>query len=210
MKRILIVAALLCGAISLSAQEKGESYAGIAIGASTGSLQYEYQLKKTIPLGTSFGIRGEIAYFPARRLRVGVAVGMPYDSTPTDESLGYDYKLYSRTIGIQVNPSIAYYAKLGERLYYTPELGGAYEIGSYYEEVGENATEKMMYSGWEVYCHFFALEYRVSDSFAIGTDVGSLVYSNAAIKDNRGDPYLTITQTKFSFNSATVHARFYF
>lgn len=214
MKRILLIAAILCGTLSVFAQNKGDKYIAGSIGASFGNQEQELSngtvsTTASQPLSTSLSLQGEIGYFIADNLRVGLALGVPFTSTPSTED-GNGNWLKTKTVGFQINPSIAYYVPLAENLYYTPEVGGAYEIGSYKEQLTTSNTYNADYTGWDLYFNFLALEYRVNEKLAIGTAIGALGYVNAKVTDKDTEAALTTSQFQFNLNSGSIHLRFYF
>lgn len=214
MKRILLIAALLCGTLSLFAQNKGDKYFAFSLGAGFGDQKQELSngaLSTTAsqPLTTSLSLQGEIGYFIADLFRVGLALGVPFTSTPSTEADNGDW-LMTKTVGLQINPSIAYYVPLADNLYYTPEVGGAYEIGSYKEELTTTNTYNADYTGWDLYLHFLALEYRVNEKLALGVGVGALSYVKATVTDKDTDASLSTSQFQFLLNSGSVNVRFYF
>ena len=214
MKRIILLSILLCGTLSLSAQNKGDKYLAGSFGLSFGNQEQELSngavsTTTSQPLSTSFNLMGELGYFIADNLRVGLALGVPFNSSPSNQTDDGTW-LKTNTLGFQINPSIAYYVKMAENLYYTPEIGGSYEIGSYKEQLTKNNTYNADYSGWDLYFHFLAMEYRVNEKFALGVGIGTLGYVNAKVTDKDTDAFLGTSQLVFDFNSASVSARYYF
>ena len=197
-----------------TAQNAGDKYIGAALTFSFGNQNVEtssdgvYSTTQSMPLATSLGIQAELGYFASDNLRLGLGLGIPFNSTP--ESLSGTTWLKTKTVGFSINPNIAYYLPLADRLYYTPEIGFSYEIGSYKEDLTTSTTYTANYSGWNLYVHILALEYRVSPKFAIGVGIGSVSYANAKIKDKNSGAYIGSRQFSFGFNSSTTQARFYF
>lgn len=213
MKRIFLVAVVALFSAAVSAQNKGEMYVAGSISASFGSQNSELytggiSTTSNQPLGTSLNLQGEFAYFVANNLRLSLALGVPFSSSPTNKD-GNTW-LYTKTVGFQINPNIAYYVRLADRFYYTPELGFSYEIGSYKEDQAANVSYNADLSGWDVYAHILAFEFRATQRFALGVMVGSLSYANAIIKDRSSDAYLGNGQFMFNFNSGGIAARIYF
>ena len=214
MKRIILLSILLCGTFALSAQNKGDKYLSGSFGLSFGNQEQEISngavsTTASQPLSTTFNVIGEVGYFIADNLRVGLALGVPFNSSPSNQTDDGDW-LSTKTLGFQINPSIAYYAKMAENLYYTPEIGGSYEIGSYKEQLTKNNTYNADYTGWNLYFHFLAMEYRVNEKFALGVGIGTLGYVSAKVKDPDSDAFLGTSQFVFNFNSTSVSVRYYF
>ena len=213
MKKLCLVVVSTLISIAATAQNKGEMYFAASIGASFGSQTSELYtggLSTTArePLGTSVSAQLEFAYFVANNFRLSLALGVPFTSSPTAKD-GSSW-LYTKTVSFQINPNIAYYVRLADRFYYTPELGFSYEIGSYKEDQTANVSYNANLSGWDVYAHLLAFEFRATQRFALGVMVGSLSYANAKIKDRTSDAYLGTGQFRFNFNSGGIAARFYF
>lgn len=215
MKRIFLLAlAALSVCISTTAQNVGDKYIAAAMAFSFGNQNVEtsnngvYSTTQSAPLTTSVGIQAELGYFLADNVRLGFCLGIPFNSTP--EALSGTTWLKTKTVGFTINPSIAYYLPLADRLYYTPEIGFSYEIGSYKEDLTTTTTYNANYSGWNLYVHILALEYRVSPKFAIGVGIGSVSYANVKIKDKNSGAYVSNKQLSFDFNSSSTSARFYF
>ena len=214
MKRFVLLAVLLCGSLSLSAQNKGDKYIAGSFGLSFGNQEQElsdgvFSTTASQPLSTTLSLQAEIGYFIADNLRVGLALGVPFNSSPSNQTDDGTW-LKTNTLGLEINPSIAYYVKMAENLYYTPEIGGTYEFGFYKEQLTKNNTYNADYSGWSLYFNFLALEYRVNEKFALGVGIGTLGYVSAKIKDPDSDAFLGTSQFVFNFNSASVSARIYF
>lgn len=151
MKRILFVAVAMLFCLAASAQVKGDKYAGLSMGAAVQSTS------KTIGGSNSVSLAAqtEIGLFLADNLRLGIGVGG-----------GLQKSGENTTVSFVVNPALAYYFKLGERSYYTPEIGFSWESG--------NALESVPYNGWSMYVDFLSFEFRISDSMAMAFSMGRM------------------------------------
>lgn len=213
MKKVLLIAAAILACVTVSAQSRGDKYIAGSLGASFGSQtarSYDgaYTTSQSQPLTTTVSIQAEFGYFVADNLRLALCIGAPFTSTPSQ--LSGSTWLKTNTIGFQINPNIAYYVRLTDRLYYTPEIGFSYEIGSYKEDMTTSTTYNASYNGWDVYANLLALEFQVNPKFAIGVGIGSISYGDVKIKDKSSSAYLSNAQLRFNLNDAAVHARFYF
>lgn len=215
MKRTLLICGFLLACLPIMAQNKGEMYLGLATDLSFGTQRTttysgSYSRMESQPLGFSFGVQAEYAYFVANNLRLGLAVGLPYSSSPLGKDANSIW-LYSKTIGFDINPNIAYYVRITDKFFYTPELGFSYGLGSYKEDVSGNITYNMIYSNYLVYLHLLAFEFRVSQSFGLGVMVGQLSYSYLTIKD-KTEPDRNMGFGRFTgnINSGGIAARIYF
>ena len=192
------------------AQKKGDMNVGFSIYGSAGKLinqsfdDEELGLESQ-PLNSLFGIGVELAYFAKDNLRLGVALGMPYTTSPIDYENG-DWKKV-RTIGFSFNPNISYYVKLADKFYYTPEFGIAIEAGTMKEDAIANFPMHIDgYFGWSSYISFIAFEYQISPRFSMAAGCGSLGYSS--VKELQCD--IKTGQFYFKLNQASLSARFYF
>lgn len=213
MKKVVSILASLFIFIAAFAQDKGEMYLGIALSGSFGneateSFDGSYTTNSASPLTTSYNAQAEFGYFIADRIRLALAVGVPYSSSPVSQS-GNTW-LYSKSQGFAINPNVAYYIRIADGLYYTPEIGFSVEFGDFSEDLTPSTSWKAGYGGWSVYANIIALEFRVTDRFAIGAGAGSAHLSSVKISDNSSDAYYTNQQLQVSINSASIQARLYF
>ena len=212
MKRIIIAAATLFACIALSAQSKGEMYIAASLGASFGSENVEsydgsYTTNTSNPLSTSFNVMGEFGYFIADNVRLALALGVPYSTSPTTQS-GSTW-LQRSAVGLQINPNIAYYVKLADNFFYIPEVGFSYESGTLKDDITTSTSLNLNYNGWDVYVNILALEFRVCPKLAIGVGFGSVSYSSVKYTEKGAVEYIKDGQLRFNLNDASVHVRFY-
>jgi hypothetical protein len=212
MKKSILVVAALFACVVLSAQSKGEKYIAVSVSASFGNETIEtydgaYTTSDSGPLTTSVDVMGEFGYFIADNVRLALALGVPYSSTPVTQS-GNTW-LRRNTLGFQINPNIAYYVRLADNFYYTPEIGFSYQFGSYKEDMTASTSRNLNYNGWSIYANILALEFRVSPKLAIGAGVGSVSYVNGKYSMNGAVEYFKDGQLRFDLNGASVHLRFY-
>lgn len=212
MKKIILITAALFACMVLSAQNKNEKYISVSISTSFGIENVEsydgaYTTHTTNPLTTSLNVMGEFGYFIADKIRLAMAVGVPFSSSPTTKS-GNTW-LRNNVVGVQVNPNIAYYVKLADNFYYTPEIGFSYNLGTFKEDITTNASMNLNYNGWDVYANILALEFRISPKLAIGTNIGAISYSNVKYTERGTAKYIKDSQLRLDFNDASFHVRFY-
>ena len=213
MKKTLLVIAMFFTCIALFAQNKGDKCIAFALYSSFGSQDIEnsngsYSTTTTSPLNTSLSFQAEYGYFAVDNIRLAMCIATPYVSIPTCNT-GASW-LHSKMFGVQVNPNIAYYLALSDRLYYTPEIGCSFGYGSYKEQLSANTSYKANYTDWSFYFNFLALEYKINEKTRIGTTVANLSYDIMKIKDENTNAYLGASQFLFNMNSASVLVRFYF
>lgn len=209
MKRIAIIISLMTLTMSTFAQNKGEKYIGLSVSASFGKQYANYTTYYNIynaskPLSTSVMPTCEFAYFPADHFRIAAAIGVPFDVVP-DTQYGTNWT-YDYSLGVSINPNMAYYVRLADRFYYAPEFGIRYEIGktsSAFPNLFDDQTP--LYYGFSTYLNFLAFEFRVNEKFALNMGVGSVYYTFA----KRFGSQFNNSWWQFDFNSATVSALFY-
>ncbi len=213
MKRLFLLLILSLSSSCLFAQTKGDKYLAGSIGASLGNQTTKvsdgsFSTSSTQPMVTTIAFQGEVGFFVADNIKLGLALGIPSVSTPTSKD--GDNWLKVNTIGFQINPNLSYYARITDGFYYTPEIGGAYEIGKYKEDLTKSETYNANYSGWSIYLSFLSFEYRINENIALGISVGSLSETKAKVKDKDSDVYTESSQTGFKFNEGSISVRYYF
>lgn len=214
MKKYLLSLMALCCSAVLFAQEKGEMYLG-------GTLDLSVGTQKTIlssgsisesadnPMTTSFGLGVEYAYFAAKNFRLALSVSYGMSSQPTDKVGNKWYR--TNTNLFSINPNIAYYVKIVDKFYYTPEIGVSFGFGNIKSPLTETSTYTSPYSTWDIYANLIAFEYRVSPHFAMGCGYGYMGYGSAKVTDadNKNNNIKNNT-FKFDLGTAGIYARYYF
>lgn len=219
MKGILKLAvcgiAFLCASLPTFAQEKGEMYlAGtldLSVGtqkvvATSGSVSESSDIT---PLNTSFSIGAEYAYFAAKNFRLALAASYGLSSEPKEK---YNNKWYRTNVNVfNLNPNIAYYVKIVDKFYYTPEVGVSFGFGKYKSPISEKSTYTCPYFSWNVYANLIAFEYRVSQHFAMGCGYGNIYYNSVKITDpDDNKNHIRENTFKFDLGTAGIFARYYF
>ncbi len=149
MKKFILCALVAIGALQIAtAQSKGDRYFGGNIGIAVASADSYTE--------TTFQIAPEVGLFVANNLRVGGKIG--YNLTAAEG-------LSSHTLTI--GPNIAYYARLCDRLYYTPEFG----IGFAY-----SSADGYGFSGVYFDLKLGALEFKATERCGIAVNLISLEY----------------------------------
>ena len=115
MKKILLCLVALASTMLVSAQNKGDMYAGGTIGIGTSSAI----LGKTSDTSATFNFAPEYAYFPAKNFRIGASVAY---NLLTGENFA------TTTHQLTIMPSLAYYAKVCENFYYVPTLDFGFNV----------------------------------------------------------------------------------
>lgn len=160
MKKLLLCAlALTLSATTLFAQKQGDSYFGGMIGVATNT-----DSSNTL---TTFSLAPEVGHFIEKNLRLGFSLGYQYLS-------GDELSAHALTIG----PTLAYYVRLCDRFYYTPELAFGFAFAS-----GGWANAYGFAAGLAV----GAFEFQPSSRWGISLSLVSLDYSYLTCKGLAGD-----------------------
>jgi hypothetical protein len=210
MKRKVLTLIFLALSISMYAK-KGEMYVSASAGANFSFAKTETKVGEIVETGkvepgqSSFFLGSEFGYFPAEHLRISLALSGNYQSNPATAL--NDFNEY-RSILVGFNPNISYYVHITDNFHYTPEIGFEFSMG---KQISENTNAETKLRPWFIYLNFLAFEFRVSDRFALGTNVGHLGYCSSYMYGEMfGFSYSSnVKQFIFGFNSASLHARFY-
>lgn len=118
MKKLLICSMFFIATLTYSfAQQKGDKYVGGSLHLATSTLILDGGSATTVDLGLS----PEFGYFVADKLKLGLQAGyfLSYNETVTHT--------------VAIGPSLAYYVRLSDNFYYTPEIFIGFEYaGSKY------------------------------------------------------------------------------
>ena len=216
MKKSLLIFVISLVSILTWGQSKGDIYVSLTGVASLGKDYTATTLngvvtKDSAPGTTSLAIQGEVAYFVADNWRVSLGFGVPYTSTRKGKD-SHDKWLYDTVKGLQVAPSISRYFRLTDCLYYTPEIGGAYEFGKMSEEVTSGTGYTRDYTGWALYACFLAFEFKVGNKISLGVGLGDVSYVSArtSYAIGTGDLIAESGELKFNFNVSQIAFRYYF
>ena len=186
MKKFLFVLAVVFGlSATAMAQQKGDKFIGGAISATTVNAA-------TFNLGVAIEGGGFVAD------RWALSGTASYDLLNRDDHM------------LVVAPQVAYYVRLADRLYYTPEVGVSFDFGSRKEQLSVSESYKTPFWGWNVYANLLALEFKVSEKLSIGALVSGISYGNTRFTDKKTDAYLDSSQFNFDLNNSSVQVRFYF
>lgn len=183
MKKLLFCALIALASCQFAAaQNKGDMYVGGIVGVSTTSISSNGASSTT----TNFNLAPEFGYFVADRLRISGSLN--YGLSSSD-----GFSTHTLTIG----PSIAYYVKLSNNFYYTPEFGLGFAYGS---------TEGISGSGVALGFDFGAFEFRPASHWGLSFNLLSLDYTYLSYDRN-------ISSNGIGFQlgiNPTVGVKFYF
>lgn len=215
MKKLILLSLAIMLSVMSYAQLKGEKYVSGAVAFSAGSSKVivsdgTLSTESTTPSNTTFQIGGEFCYFVVDNFRLGMSISIPIISTPTSEDENGRW-LKTTTFGLAINPNIAYYIKITDRIFYTPEFGIAYEFGVYNQKFSSTNHYRTGYSGWAIYLNYASFEFRATEKFAVGLNVGAMEYIPLVmINDKESDGYIATSNFNFNLNSAVISMKMYF
>ena len=194
MKRLFCILLALTACVCLSAQQRGDKAISVYAGGAFSNAPY-----------TAVQAAGEFNYFVADNFRLSFAVGVPFTSATVVDNLKQN------TFGVYFNPNIAYYVKLADRFYLTPELGGGYELGSFKQTYTSTSSVLVngKYNGYYIYFTPLQIEFKVNSHFAIGVAIGEFYYENFKYKDSSNQIVDKSDTFSFMLNAGNVCCRFY-
>ena len=213
MKKLVIFIGVAFLSLSVFAQDKGEKFVEFAGYSWFGNTKtkasngHQYATS-TVPSNTYYGFETSFGYFVAKRFLLGLGAGVGYSKVP-DRQENSEWLFVSNT-ALWLKPYLSYYVKLADRFFYKPRIGMAFELGNSKYNETLYLTEKYPYKSLGFYVDFFALEYRVDQHFAIGTNVGQLSMAKSVMNIGASGTTVTTKQWHFDFNSCEVAAMIYF
>ena len=117
---------------------------------------------------------------------------------------------YSTITLCAINPNIAYYLKLVDRFYYTPEVGVNFHFGGLSQKVKGSQDLSLGCWGVGAYLKFASFEFKVTDKIALGLNFGSLSYNSMNVNQKEFKDSLALSSFNFSLNSAEASFKYYF
>ena len=172
MKRILIsIASLAALCFTAAAQQKGEQSLGLHLGYDTGVTGYKFyvfgmgtQETKTNN-GYNLASALEYSYFVCDNLRISATVAYGFQGNPETPS---------STHSITIAPGIAYYVRLADNFYYTPNLNVGFACGVTGSGTLGRDWESMTMYGLGAELQPLAVEFRPTKKFAMSVSLCSL------------------------------------
>lgn len=169
MKRALFTfITIVAVTFSASAQQKGEQSLGFNLSYNTGKTTTNVQINNeqsssiSILGGDNLGVGIEYGYFAADKLRVGFQIGYGY--TAGD----------SKTHSLTIMPNVAYYVRLAENFYYTPNFSIGFGLATI--DNSEYADDNFTMCGLATELQPLAVEFRPTKRFAMSVSLCSLQY----------------------------------
>lgn len=176
MKRILIsIVALAALCFTVAAQQKGEQSLGLHLGYDTGVTGYKFYLgsvgivpgKQEIKVKDGHNIAAalEYSYFVCDNLRLSANVAYGFQGNPDTPSSAHS---------ITIAPGIAYYVRLAENFFYTPNLNVGFACGVTGSGTLGKDWESMTLYGLGAELQPLAVEFRPTKKFAMSVSLCSL------------------------------------
>lgn len=186
MKKVILFAAalLVCGA--MSAQQKGDMSVSGTIGVNGGSskevVKYNSSSEELkTPNNTQFNFGAEFGYFLFDNFKISAGLGYAMTAIPVDQD-DDDKWIKDHTNLFTIGPSVSYYVKIANGIYYTPEVGFYGTFGNY-KEKEDGATYKTKLTGFSLGIDFAAVEFRPLDHFGFAASLFSFQYTNVGNND---------------------------
>ena len=172
MKRALFTfIAIVAVTFSASAQQKGEQTLGFNLSYNTGKtttkMQINNELSESVSIlgGDNLSVGIEYGYFAADKLRVGFQIGYGYTANADD----------AKSHALTIMPNVAYYVRLAENFYYTPNFSIGFGLGII--EHNEYIDDNFTMHGLATELQPLAVEFRPTKRFAMSVSLCSLQYA---------------------------------
>ena len=172
MKRALFTfIAIVAVTFSASAQQKGEQTLGFNLSYNTGKtttkMQINNELSESVSIlgGDNLSVGIEYGYFAADKLRVGFQIGYGYTANADD----------AKSHALTIMPNVAYYVRLAENFYYTPNFSIGFGLGII--QNNDYSGDNFTMCGFATELQPFAVEFRPTKRFAMSVSLCSLQYA---------------------------------
>ena len=184
MKKFIISLLAIISVATLSAQTKGEMYAGGSLGIGT----YSLISGNNNITAADFNIAPEFGYFAANNFKIGASISYGLESgNPLTHT-------------IQIMPNMAYYVRVCDKFYYTPELQFGFVCG---------IREDISMPGFGLGLSLGSFEFRPTQKFALSVSLLSLQYTLMTYHDN--NETLNMSGVNFRFGTTpSVGLKYYF
>lgn len=186
MKRIIVSLLALLAVTTLSAQRKGEMYAGGSLGLGVSSLISGGVTASAAALE----VAPEFGYFAAKNFKIGAHIS--YGLEKGDPS----------THTLQIMPNVAYYIKITDKFYYTPGAEIGFVCG---------VKEKVAMPGFGVGLSLGSFEFRPTERLGLSVNLLSLEYMLMTYRDKNYDFKLNMNAVNFRLGTTpSVGVKYYF
>lgn len=212
MKKAVLFSIAMLMSVATFAQKKGDLYVGGSFSTEFGGYTMstsldDYATSEKASVGVSSEIGAEFAYFVANNTRLGLEVYFPFSSSPTEKVDGKWLKTKDKALVIV--PSVAYYVKLADRFYYTPEIGILSHWNTSKTPTSPSTTETLSDFSWGGYINLLAFEFQASERIAIGVTAGGIGAFTSIYAYKGDDVKYKMNQITCEFNNACLHFRWY-
>ena len=205
MKKILLFGIAILMSMASFAQKKGDMYVSGYFATDLGG--YSVESHDWLPFESVFDVGAEYGYFAANNLRLGLEVAVPFISSLNEDPDGGSYRY--NTTSFVLCPNVAYYVKMGEKCYYTPEFGVACQWDKNKTKGTELYASSSHASTWGAYLDILAFEFKVSEKFSIGTNVGGIGLASSNYTYSETETF-KINQFICDFSNVIVDFKYYF
>ena len=212
MKKTVLFSIAMLMSVASFAQKKGDMYVAGSFATDFGAYTMSssadgYATSEKTPFGTSFEIGGDYAYFVADNVRLGLGASFPFSSSPIEKVDGKWLK--DKTADFYFSPDVAYYVKLADKFYYTPEIGMLFGWSRNRTQLSPSLTESTSISTWGGYINILAFEFQASERMAIGVTVGGIAAYSSVYTYNDSDVKYKMNQFFCDLNNGSLHFRWY-
>ena len=186
MKKFIISLLAIISVATLSAQTKGEMYAGGSLGIGT----YSLISGNNNITAADFNIAPEFGYFAANNFKIGASISYGLESGNPLNHI------------IQIMPNMAYYVRVCDKFYYTPVLQFGFVCG---------IREDISMPGFGLGLSLGSFEFRPTPRLGVSVDLLSLSYAMLSYEDHDLDLDITTRSVNFNFGiSPSVGIKYYF
>lgn len=197
--------------IASFAQKKGDMLVSGSFMADFGIYKTSSSIKENSasefsPFSSEYSIDAGYGCFVADNVRLGARLSVPIYSYPTIKD--GDKWLKDRVISVDVVPHVAYYLKLADKFYYTPEVGAVFSWGRTKSQWDPSETIVTPITAWGVYINLIAFEYKVTDNIALGATLGGPSYFR--VTEKYADETVKMDQLLFDCSGTTLSFNYYF
>ena len=197
MKKYIVLTLLVLLSLGANAQKRGDHYVGTSVAAT---------YVDGNPTTWSAGASVEFGYFVFKNWKVTASAGYSYQH----ESYVEAGNPFAGTHVLLLGPSISYYVKLANGLYYTPEAGVYYAFGGTWQHSTEYDFHARL-DGFQIGISLFSLEYKPTDKFGVTLSVCELGGGQMVGSSTNGSYRVLIQNKDLLFNSkSSMGVRFYF
>ena len=211
MKKTILLGLCLLFSLGLNAQKSGQTTLGVSVGANLLDHSSAVRVPSSLTyhadeFAWSVSASAEVSKFLSDNFRISfnAAYGLVIP----------DHGEIKRVHALAVSPSFAFYIKLAEGLYLTPEAGAGLTFSWYkrnrsgypYDDYPSVSSPSL--PGFEVVVSPLSFEIKASEKLGIAASIGQIIFAGARESSSSEK---TITQAACRLNGASsVGLRFYF